>query len=43
MTQEDFNKMLKKAIDERVIYIGSKPIYSYNYEVVTYRYILTHN
>lgn len=43
ITQEEFNKMLRKAVDEGVIYIGNKRIYSYTYEDVTYRYILTHN
>lgn len=43
MTQEEFNKMLKKAIDERVIYVKKDYIVPVKYGPCIYDYMITHN
>lgn len=43
MTQEEFNKMLKKAIDERAIYITKGHIIPVEYGPVRYDYVIAHN
>lgn len=42
MTQEEFNKMLKKAIDEEVIYIKKDYIAPVTYGPCRYDYVITH-
>ena len=43
MTQEEFNKILKKTVDERVIYIKHSSIYNHNYTKRIDSYNITHN
>ena len=42
MTQEEFNKMLKKAVDEEVIYIKKDYITSDIYGSCRYDYVITY-
>lgn len=42
MTQEEFNKMLRRAIDERVIYIKKDYIKPITYGPCKYDYVITY-
>ena len=42
MTQEEFNKMLKKAVDEEVIYIKKDYIVPNVYGPCRYDYVITY-